>query len=233
MPTIAESKPAAIEVAPGLPTPPRAADAGAWSRYYEEVYRHARGDRSRVRWADARANPGLISWLTVEAPCLVRPGATAVVVGAGLGEDARELADRGYDVTAFDVSPSAIDWAKRAHPEIAERFSVADLLNLPPTMLRRADLVVEISTIQSLHPDLRQRAADAVISLARPRGVVLVICRGREESDPCDGPPFPLTKPELTTLFSCRGWMATREIDDYEDDEQPPVRRMRAAFRRA
>jgi SAM-dependent methyltransferase len=233
MATLAHSDMRRIEVVPGALAPP-GGDPGAWARHYDELYRDAAGDPARIPWTDGRANPALISWLTAEAPCLVRPGASAVVVGCGLGDDARELAGRGYDVTAFDVSPCAVEWARRAHPSIADRFHIADLLALPPAMLRRADLVVEVYTLQALPPELRRRAADAVISLARPRGTILAICRGRDEHDPLGAePPYPLTVRELTELFECRGWSPTRPVDDFYDDQEPPRRRLRAAFRRA
>lgn len=34
--------------------------------------------------------------------------ARAVVIGCGLGDDAEYLASMGYEVTAFDISPTAI-----------------------------------------------------------------------------------------------------------------------------
>ena len=237
MPTAAQSNPLAIEISgdfTAMRPAPAVADPSAWAAHYDEIYRAAGGNSAAIRWADGRPNATLLSWLTVEAPCLVRPGASAVVVGCGLGDDARELADRGYDVTAFDVSPTAIAWARRRHAEIAERFTTADLLSLPSSLLRRADLVVEIYTIQSLHPDLRARAAQAIAALARPRGTIVVICRGRDEGEPFDdNPPYPLTPSELTGLFEAQGWKPTRAIDDFYDDQDPPKHRLRAAFRRA
>jgi SAM-dependent methyltransferase len=235
MPTVAQSRPLAVEVSGTLTLQPApaAAEPGAWARHFEDIYQSASGDAAAIPWADGRPNPALLSWLTVEAPCLVRPGASAVVVGCGLGDDARELADRGYDVTAFDVSPTAVEWARRRHPEIADRFIITDLLALPATLLRRADLVVEISTIQSMHPDLRAGAAQAIASLGRPRGTIIAICRGRDESDPLDDqPPYPLTPRELTGLFEAQGWRPVRPVDDFYDDLDPPRRRLRAAFRK-
>ena len=35
-----------------------------------------------------------------------------VVVGCGLGDDVAELLSRGYDAVGFDVSPTAIGWAR-------------------------------------------------------------------------------------------------------------------------
>ena len=175
-------RPRPIEIAPPRPSPPASGEAAAWSRYFEALYRSADHDTARIPWAETEPNPGLLAWLGAEAPSLVRPGATVCVAGCGLGDDVRELAGRGYDVLGFDVSPTAIEWARHRHPGLEDRFHVADLFDLPPHLTRRADLVVEVYTIQSLHPALRTAAARAIASLARPRGTILTICRGRDES---------------------------------------------------
>jgi hypothetical protein len=75
--------------------------------------------------------------------------------------------------------------------------------------------------------------ATGIASLARPHGVVLAVCRGRDQGDPLDGPPFALTCAELTALFAGQGFTPVRAVDDFEDEESPPKRRLRAAFKRA
>ncbi|MDZ4832086.1 MAG: methyltransferase domain-containing protein, partial [Phycisphaerae bacterium] len=87
---------------------------------FEAIYRDAQGDPSRVRWEDGRPNPLLVSWLDRDAGDALRTGARVAVVGCGLGNDARELARRGYDVTAFDVSPTAIEWARSIDADWAD-----------------------------------------------------------------------------------------------------------------
>lgn len=216
-----------------ISTPPSSSDPGAWTAYFEALYRDAGGDVSRIPWADEVPNPALVAWLNREAPNLIRPGASVSVVGCGLGEDVAELAGRGYDVLGFDVSPTAVKWAQKRHPGHAQRFTAADLFRLPTGLLRRADLVVEISTIQSMHPSLRPQAAAAIAALARPHGSILVICRGRTDADsPSSAPPFPLTETELVSLFAPHGLSPTRTPDNFLDEEVPPQRRLRCAFRR-
>lgn len=236
MATLVEHRPVRVEAFPSAGSAaPATADPKAWVRYFEEIYRRAEGDSGHVPWADSHANPALVAWLNAEAPSVVRPGAAVTVVGCGLGHDVIELAGRGYDVMGFDVSGTAIDWARRLHPEAADRFMVANLFDLPPAMARRADLVVEVCTLQSLHPSLREAAASAIVSLARPRGTVLAVCRGRDEADPVDPdspPPYPLCGTELSGLMESFGWHATRPVDDFWDEETPPKRRLRGAFKR-
>ncbi|MEX2218340.1 MAG: methyltransferase domain-containing protein [Phycisphaerales bacterium] len=224
-----------------VPPAPAGADGRIWAEWFDRLYTEAAGDPARVPWADGAPSPALVAWLNSEAPAMIRPGATAVVVGCGLGDDVRELADRGYDATGFDVSPAAVDWARRQHPDLAERFLVADVTALSANLRRRADLVVEVSTIQAVHPALRQAVTGGIAALARPRGVVLAICRGRDEHEPLDrveGPPFALTAHELVALFEHEGFapVGGRQPDDFTEDGEPPkggCRRLRAALRRA
>jgi SAM-dependent methyltransferase len=237
MASLVETKPGSLEVhvdqVLSLPAPPEAPEPGAWCAYFEELYREAGGDVTRVPWAEGRCCPEFLAWLNGEAPSLVRPGATACVVGCGLGDDARELADRGYDVIGFDVSPTAIQWARSRHPEISDRLVVADIFRLPVSLLRRADLVVEVNTIQSVHPSLRPSVAAGIAALARPRGTVLTVCRARDEGEPMpDGPPYPLSVRELMELMAAQGFMPMRPMDDFVDDQIPPVHHLRASFKR-
>ncbi len=203
------------------------------SGWHEEVYQAAERDSAKVPWVDERANPALVSWLNAEAPGRIRPGARAVVVGCGLGDDVVELLNRGYDATGFDVAPTAIDWARQRFPACAESFLVSDLFDLPARLRRRFDLVVEANTIQSVSPEQRTAAARAIASLCCPRGTVVCVCRGRDDDQALEsfkGPPWPLSVHELIGMFEQAGMHPIRQPDDFEDDEAPPVRRIRAAF---
>ena len=103
--------------------------------FFEAIYGEAAGDTTRVPWAHGQPHPALVTWLNAVAPSLIRCGSRVAVVGCGLGDDAVELTHRGYDVTAFDVSPTAIEWARRRHPEIARDLHVADLFDIGATRL--------------------------------------------------------------------------------------------------
>lgn len=195
---------AKVDVPPHFAGAPPHSDADL----FEEMYARASGDASKIPWADLRPCPLLVEWLNTSACGLVRPGAPAAVVGAGLGDDVLELARRGYDVLGFDIARTAVHWGQRRHPEIADRLVVADLLAPPSRWLRRFDLVVEISTVQSVEPARRTAMCRSLGSLLSPRGVLLFICRRRDESQPLSDiacPPFPLTTGEVATLMDDAG----------------------------
>ncbi|MBL8745122.1 MAG: methyltransferase domain-containing protein [Phycisphaerae bacterium] len=224
--TLLESK-AGVAVPPG---------AGDWLSRFDQVYREADGQLEKVPWAHTKPCPSMISWLNAEAPSLVRCGARAAVVGCGLGEDAAALVERGYDAVAFDCSPTAVSWAKRRHPEHAEIFVQGDLFNLPSRLRHRFDLVIEVHTLQSLPPAYRPALAAGMASLLSPRGgILLAVTRGRDPGvslDSIDGPPFPFTASELSALMEANELAPVRPLDEFLDDSESPVRRIRGAFKR-
>jgi SAM-dependent methyltransferase len=178
------------------------------AEYCERVYSEADGDPDRVPWAQHGPDELLVQWLNRDGPRIVRPGSRALVVGCGLGDDVAELAARGFDAMGFDVSPTAVRWAARRHPDHAARFLQANLLDLPARLLGRFDLVVEIGTLQSLTGELRTIAARNIAQLASSRGVVLAVSCGRHCEEDCpdaEGPPWPLSTRELESLFASAG----------------------------
>ncbi|GAB4548702.1 MAG: hypothetical protein Tsb0013_09440 [Phycisphaerales bacterium] len=199
----------------------------------EEVYRASAGDHMKVPWAHRKANPALVNWLNARAAGLIRCGARVAVVGCGLGADAVELAERGYEVCAFDACAAAIEHARALHSDHSAMFRVADLRDMPASMRHRYDLVVEIHTLQALPPEHRVTLASGIEPLLSAHGRLLVIARGRDASEALEdveGPPYPFTPEELTALLGDRGLVPEGALDDYEDDQDPPVRRLRGVF---
>lgn len=166
-------------------------DALAW---FEQLYSEASGDVARIPWADPAGHPLLIDWLAGAPP---PPRGHAAVVGCGLGEDAECLAAVGWQVRAFDVSPTAVAWCRRLHPHTTVRYELADLLALPPGWAGRFALVFESYTLQALPEELRARASTALVELLAPGGSLLVITRAREPDEDRGNLPWPLTRHEL------------------------------------
>src|SRR5687768_15832986 len=93
---------------------------------YDELYRNANSDPSHVPWAQLKPNVNVTRWL--DRAMTTGDGMRALVVGCGLGDDAEELARRGFIVTAFDIAPTAIDWCRRRFPRSRVNYAQADLL---------------------------------------------------------------------------------------------------------
>ncbi len=200
-------------------------DSQGW---FEELYRLAQGEMEHVPWADRRPSPLM---LQVLAAGLDRPAGECAVVGCGLGDDAEELARRGYKVTGFDLSETAISWCHERWPDSPVRYLQADLLHLPPEMSEAFDLVVEINTLQAVPDALRMRMLAPLAGLLRPGGLLLVVCRMREEDERVEGPPWALCRSELD-LLSADHCLENIRFELLIDGEDPPSRRYVALFRR-
>jgi SAM-dependent methyltransferase len=207
-----------------------AIEAGRPTAWFDALYREAGGDASRVPWADLAPNGALAAWAG-------RPGALAgvrraCVVGCGLGDDAEHLAALGPLVTAFDVSPTAVAWARRLHPSSRVRYETADLLALPAAWRGAFDLVVEVYTLQALPPPVRARAAPEVVSLLAPGGRLFLFTRVFDEraGTPPEGPPWPLSRDEVRRSF---GALVEEEpLTETADPDDPEVVRAWAVLRR-
>ena len=199
-------------------------DAVGW---FERLYAEARRGEAVVPWADLAPNPHVVEWLEREAP----PPGRALDIGSGLGDTAEDLARRGFSVIAFDVSASAIDEARRRFASSRVDYRVADLLRLPAGLEGSFDLVVECYTLQVLPPEPRAQAVAALRRLPRPGGSLLVVARGREPEEPPGQMPWPLTRAEVEAIATPD--LALVRFEDFLDREDPPVRRLRALFRRA
>lgn len=198
-------------------------DALGW---FEVLYAASGGDANMIPWADRVPNRHLVRWL--EEKRIEGVGMRALVVGCGLGDDAEELARRGFDVVAFDISPTAIEWCRRRFPESSVGYVEADLLNPPDSWDHTFDFVLESYTLQSLPPHLRGETIRDLPRFLAPGGTLLVICRGRDPEDGCGSMPWPLTKDELAA-FRSQGLDEVR-FEDFQDDEDPPVRRFRVEY---
>jgi SAM-dependent methyltransferase len=200
-------------------------DAGDPLGWFEDLYSQAGEDPSIIPWADLEPNPNVVDWLDQHAPA---GSGLALKVGSGLGDDAEELVRRGFRTTAFDISESAILWSQRRFPQSSVSYIVADLFSAPKEWQGTFQFVLESYTLQVLPPEIRPEAIRCIASFVAPGGTLLVITRGRQQSDPEGKMPWPLTRDELA-LFVAHGLKQT-SFEDYMDSEEPPVRRFRAAF---
>jgi hypothetical protein len=203
--------------------------AGDPTGWFEPLYAERAGDPASIPWADLKPNPNVTTWFDKHGPEAAR--GAALVVGCGLGDDAEYLSGQGFRVTAFDISPTAIDCCRRRFPESTVSYAVHDLF-LPPTVWRRVfDFVLEAYTLQVLPERLRSAAIRQIGEFVATDGTLLVIARSRDECDDPGQMPWPLLRSELHA-FNTIG-LATVSFEDYVEEEVPPVRRFRVAYRRA
>jgi len=205
-----------------------ALSSGRLLDWFEHLYARALSTGVPIPWADRVPNPNLIE--LYERVRHLPFGKRALKVGCGLGDDAEWLAVQGFDVTAFDISPSAIEECHRRFPDSIVHYVEADLFRAPPEWSAAFDLVQESYTLQVLPFELRAAAIEKICEFVAPSGYLLFITRAREESDPPGAMPWPLTRREADR-FVAHGFSEVY-FEDYIDQERPPVRRLRACYRR-
>lgn len=165
----------------------QAANPTGW---FEELYAEADAGTASVPWDVPHPQPHLVEWATSDGT-----GQRALVVGCGLGRDSEFLASRGYEVTAFDISPTAVKAVQARYPDSKVTYVVADLLNPPAEWHREFDLVVENMTVQALPVEMHAAASARVSWLTG--STLLVLAVARDEGPTPDGPPWPLTPSEI------------------------------------
>ena len=201
-------------------------DATGW---FEALYREAAGSHERIPWADLEPNRFFRDW--AEKTALEGGNRKALVVGCGLGDDARFLHDLGFRVTAFDISPTAIEWARKLHHETDIKFLTADLFDPPKEWYQAFEFVLEVYTIQPLPLELRSRVIDAIANFVEfPGGKLVVVTRGREDDEIPPELPWALSRRDLSR-FEANG-LKQIGFEEMLDDESPPVKRFVVEYER-
>jgi len=161
--------------------------------WFEALYGSAAVDGTGVPWASMQTHPAFADWLLTHP--LDGQGRTALVVGCGMGDDAVELERRGFAVTAFDVSPSAIAFCRNRFSESSVDFVTADLLQDQPHWRGAFDFVLEIYTVQALPPAYEADAIAAISGYVAPGGTLLVVAETSTAARDFErGPPWLLTR---------------------------------------
>lgn len=205
------------------------AEKGDGLAWFEALYEAAEGDPAQIPWAELAPRSALAEWLARDD----RPHrGRAVDVACGLGDNAEGLAAAGYDVTAFDLSETAVAWARTRFPDSTVAYRQASLFDLPAAWRGGFDLVHEAYTIQALTPDMRARAMPLIADLVAPGGTLLVICRGRAEDEEVAGPPWPLAPSELAVFGAC-GLEEIRFERLAANDADKPTPEFRVTYSRA
>lgn len=173
---------------------------------WDEIYR-----KGEVFWNKGAPSPPMRQYLE-RHPVSGR----TLVPGCGHGHEVALALAHGLDAIGLDIAPTGIAEARGLYPNIAGRFVVGDFFN-PAAELRGAfDVVLEHTCLSGLTPSLRADYRRGMDLTLRPGGLLIGVWFINPDLDPGDeGPPFPLSVPDLTALFA----------DGYEivDDYVPEV----------
>lgn len=195
--------------------------------WFDLAYKLYAEDRIGIPWVERTVNPVFLKWFKEHGPVPCR----ALVVGCGLGDDAAYLAKQGFQVTAFDISKRAIQECKKRFPDLAVDWWVFDLFEPSGEFYEKFEFVLEIYTLQVLPVSIRRDAFSRICQFISPRGRMLLLSRARDAEDDPGKMPWPLTIDELEPLLNSVKLVG--EIQDFYDDESPPVRRFLALYENA
>ena len=203
--------------------------SGDVTGWFDRIYSSAGRDGRAVPWANLTAHPDFSEW--VQQSEVKGAGRRALVVGCGLGDDAEAVADLGFEVTAFDVAPTAIDWCSERFPDSKVSYQVADLFETPQEWNAAFDFVLEVRTVQSLPPEIQEMAIEQIARFPAPGGTLLVSCIARKPATKVGGPPWPLARPALEGYLA----MGLEQVEVKETvlRREPMVWNLRIEYRRS
>ncbi|RAH14382.1 MAG: SAM-dependent methyltransferase [Methanobacteriota archaeon] len=175
-----------------------AESSGTPLSWFEELYLKADRNSEEIPWARMNPHPKMVEWIKNNPEIK----GNALVVGCGLGDDAEWLVNNGFNVTAFDVSKSSIEWCQERFPHSLVNYCTVDLLSHPHYWEKSFDLIVEIHILQAIPEKIRESAAEILPKLLTSTGNLL--CIGRlldKNTDDYSGPPWSLKQDWLENKF--------------------------------
>jgi len=158
-------------------------------------------------------------------------GTRILDLGTGPATQAMNLAKRGFDVVATDISGSAIKKAKASAKEagLSITFLVDNVLKskLAPNLV---DVIVDRGVFHILPKAKRPVYVKAVHRVLRPNGWLFLKCFSDKE--PGTWGPFRIAEPELLGYF--RGSFEIRSVVEtvFDGNVKPPPKALFATFRR-
>lgn len=171
--------------------------------WFEVLYSESNEGGEGVPWANMAPHPLFKSWISNNP--IIGKGKSALVVGCGMGDDAIELEAAGFEVTAFDVSNSAIELCKKRFPNSKIKFVQADLIEGVSEWYKKFDFVLEIFTIQALPPKYEKILIQNISDFVSTNGKLVLITEVNDGKRTYEnGPPW-LLNHEYPKLFKSCG----------------------------
>lgn len=146
---------------------------------------------------------------------------TALDLGTGPGTQAMVLAERGFKVTATDISNAAITRAEAIAK--AKNLDITwkqdDILN--SNLEQQFDFVFDRGCFHVFHPEQRQDYLRIVASLIKPKGYLFLKCFSHLETR--ESGPYRFTPQEISEIFSSQFNLISLEETVYQGtlDPQP------------
>ncbi len=160
-------------------------------------------DSSTPDFWETRYRDNVMPWDSGKVPEALRtyvkrvePGSRILIPGCGSGYEAYYLLENGFDVTAIDFSPAAVQAAQRNLGCFAARVRLADFFEFDTG--KPYDLAYERAFLCALPPRAWPRYAPRMVELLRPGGVLAGFFYLRQTEK---GPPFGMSPEALHALL--------------------------------
>jgi len=162
-------------------------DTGRWDQAYKE---------DSAPWDIGRPQP---VWVRLADDGEIR--SPVLDTGCGTGEHALLMAERGMEVQGVDLSPTAIERARRKAEErgLAAEFAVGDILQLDE-LGRRFTTVIDSGAFHVFDDVERARYVASLASAVEPGGVLHLLCFS--DQAPGDDGPRRISQAELREAFA-------------------------------
>jgi 2-polyprenyl-3-methyl-5-hydroxy-6-metoxy-1,4-benzoquinol methylase len=161
---------------------------------WEQLYQNQNVES--MPWFNPDLDPDLDQALTQ----LNLHNSTALDLGTGPGTQAIALAERGFKVTATDLSATAIEKAQAIALEkgLDISWKQDDILN--STLNQEFDFVLDRGCFHVLPPERRQDYVRLVTNLIKPNGYLLLKCFSHLQEG--ERGPYRFTPEEIREIFS-------------------------------
>jgi methyl halide transferase len=165
-----------------------------------------RFESGQTAWDRGGTSPQLREWLAAGA---LRPSRVCVP-GCGSGWEVAELACNGFDVTALDYAPAAVERTRAllARHALAARVLQADVLAWRPD--EPYDAVYEQTCLCALYPDRWAAYAAQLHAWLRPRGTLFALFMQMQRPGALEGriegPPYHCDICGMRALFPEDRW---------------------------
>lgn len=162
----------------------------AWETLYQQ---------GEMGWDRGESSPALSHWLASG----LHKNQRILIPGCGRGHEVIELASLGFDVTALDMAPTAIEALNHALEAKGLQATVicGDLFHYKPE--QAFDAIYEQTCLCALSPEQRQAYADKIYQWLKADGnFYFSMMQTGEEG----GPPYHCDWLDMQKLFSSPQW---------------------------
>ena len=141
----------------------------------------------------------------------IKPG-NLCIIGCGRGYDAVMFSKKGFNVTAVDFAPSAINALNQLAAEELVNINTLqkDIFSLTPDYLGSFNYIIEQTCFCAIHPTRREEYQTLVRSLLIPGGELIGLWFPLDKKLDKGGPPYGTNVDEVKSIFDI-GWKIKKE----------------------